>query len=78
MKVLTRKGATVRSWEMLYKVVVQKILLYGREKWVIDRNNVKKFWRDSTIGWPDRSRVIWIELQWTESGNVPQWQTPWR
>ena len=28
-------GATVRAWAMMYKAVVQTVLLYGSESWVI-------------------------------------------
>ena len=34
-KVLTRIGDTVRYWEMIYKLVVQTILLYGSDIWVV-------------------------------------------
>ena len=35
MKVLTKTGATVRSFRMVYKVVEQTVLLYIREIWVV-------------------------------------------
>ena len=30
-----RTGDTVRSWAMLYKVVVHTVLLYGIKSWVV-------------------------------------------
>ena len=33
-KVLTKEGALLRALEMLYKVVVNMVLLYGNEIWV--------------------------------------------
>ena len=33
-RVLVTAGATVRSRETMYKVVVQTVLLYGRDSWV--------------------------------------------
>ena len=39
--VLTRKGAMVRMWSMLYKVVVQTVLLYGSEIWVATESMLK-------------------------------------
>ena len=35
-KVLERRGATVRDWGAIYKVVAQSVLLYGRESWVVN------------------------------------------
>ena len=35
VKVLTKKGATVRAWKIIYEVVVQKLLLYGINIWVV-------------------------------------------
>ena len=34
-KVLTKKGAAVRSQAMMYKVVVHTVLLYGSKSWVV-------------------------------------------
>ena len=31
----------VRAWEMLYKAVVQTVLLYGREIWVVTGEMLK-------------------------------------
>ena len=33
-KVLTKEGALLRALEMLYKVVVNMVLLYGNEIWL--------------------------------------------
>ena len=33
--VLMKAVATVRVWEMMYNVVVQTVLLYGRNSWVV-------------------------------------------
>ena len=35
VKVLTKKGSTVRAWKIIYEVVVQKLLLYGINIWVV-------------------------------------------
>ena len=35
LKVLEKVGATVRAREIIYKEVVQTVLLYGSERWVI-------------------------------------------
>ena len=35
VKVLKKKGATVRAREMMYKAVFQKVLLYGRNSWAV-------------------------------------------
>ena len=40
-KVLTRMGATVQARAMQYKVVVELVLLYGRENWVVTGENLK-------------------------------------
>ena len=34
-KVLTRMGVTVQMRAMLYKAVVQMVLIYGRGRWVV-------------------------------------------
>ena len=34
-KVLGRTGASVKAWVMVYKEVVQAVLLYGRKIWVV-------------------------------------------
>ena len=34
-KLVTNTGATVRSRGILYKSVLQYVLLYGRESWVV-------------------------------------------
>ena len=30
-----KTGATIKSWEMVYKVLVQVVLLYGSKIWVV-------------------------------------------
>ena len=40
-RVLERTGATVRAWGEIYKAVVQSVLLYGRESWVVTREMIK-------------------------------------
>ena len=35
VKVLMRMGATVPAWAMLYKAVVQTVVLYGSKSWVV-------------------------------------------
>ena len=35
MKVVSNTGAMVRAWGMLYKAVVQLVLLYVSESWVV-------------------------------------------
>ena len=30
-----RRGGPLKAWEMIYKVVSQAVLLYGRESWVV-------------------------------------------
>ena len=34
-KIPTNKEATVQVWEMMYKAVVHKMLLYGSESWAV-------------------------------------------
>ena len=34
-KVLTNTAETVQSYGMLYKLVAQKVLLYGSESWMV-------------------------------------------
>ena len=34
-KVLKNIGATVQSWEMIYKVIVQTVLLYRIDSWLV-------------------------------------------
>ena len=41
LRVLEKRGATLRSMEMLYKVVSQTVLLYGSESWVITGAMIK-------------------------------------
>ena len=40
-KVLAMAGATVQSRAMMYKAVVQTVLLYGRESWVVTNEMLK-------------------------------------
>ena len=34
-KVLGKRGATIKDWAMMYKVVVQAVIMYGSESWVV-------------------------------------------
>ena len=34
-KVLVKVGATVRSRDIIYKMVVQTVLIYGRKSWLM-------------------------------------------
>ena len=34
-KLLKKSGAAVRALEIMYKAVVQTVLLYGSDKWVV-------------------------------------------
>ena len=34
-KVLMNMGATVRAWAMMYKSVVETVLIYGSDIWVL-------------------------------------------
>ena len=34
-KVLTKTGSMVQAWVMVYKAVVQTVLLYGSDIWVV-------------------------------------------
>ena len=34
-KVITNTGSTVREWAMMYKEVIQKVLIYGSKSWVL-------------------------------------------
>ena len=34
-KVVTKMGAMVQAQGMLYKVIIQPVLLYGRNSWVV-------------------------------------------
>ena len=34
-KVLMNMGLTVRAWAMMYKAVVQTVLIYGSGSWVV-------------------------------------------
>ena len=40
-KVLTRTGVTLQAQEMLYKAVVNTVLLYGIESWMLTRTMLK-------------------------------------
>ena len=34
-RVLTKTGAEVRDWGIIYKAVEHSVLLYGNERWVV-------------------------------------------
>ena len=34
-KLLMNMGSKVRAWEIMYKVVVQTVLIYGSGSWVV-------------------------------------------
>ena len=40
-RVLAKTGATVWSWERIYKAVVQSVLLYVSERWVVTGDMLK-------------------------------------
>ena len=40
-KVLTKTGATVRAQEIIYKVVLQTVLLYESDSWVVTEAMLK-------------------------------------
>ena len=41
VKVMLKTGSTVRACEMMYKAVVQKVLLYGSKSWVVTEAMLK-------------------------------------
>ena len=43
VRVLAKTGATVRARGMVYKAVVQSVLLYGTERWVVTEEMLKVF-----------------------------------
>ena len=40
-KVVTKTGATVQAWGMMYKAVMQLVLLYESESWVVTGAMIK-------------------------------------
>ena len=40
-KVPTKTGVTVRAHEMIYKTVVQTVLLYGSRSWIVTKDMLK-------------------------------------
>ena len=49
---MTKIEESVWAQDILYKAVVQKLLIYLRKSWVVTVAMLH-FWRAYTIGWPD-------------------------
>ena len=77
-KVMTNTVATVQTWVMIYKAVVQMVLLYGSKSWVVIEAMLKVLGGGSNMGWIGGSQGCHIGESRRGGGIGHWWRRPWR
>ena len=63
-KAVPKRGATVREWGILYMAVVQSVLVYGSESWVVMGEILKV--KEGLHHWVEK-RTMWMTARHTKS-----------